>query len=182
VALSSLLSCLCSCGRFRFFRRCWRSVVVTESSGLDSGRFAGYPVCLKHPAIGRVIVVGRPVYRTYAFASGAWQGGVLAGQFQPRPMQAAQGSIVVPASYLAAKLAGVAWGWQTRWRCGFCWAGCLLSCLGFSGLAGFVHFSHCFRWVSLVNYGHRQVWCSPRIGANQAFGSVVVWPWLCWLA
>ena len=80
---------LCSCGRFSFCWWCLRSVVITVTSGLDSGHFAGYSVCLKHPCISRVILVWRPVYRTYAFASGAWQGGVLTELFQPRPMQAA---------------------------------------------------------------------------------------------
>ncbi len=105
---------LCSCGRFSFCWWCLRSVVVTVTSGLDSDRFARYSVCLKHPAIRRVILVGRPVHRTYAFASGAWEGGALTWLFQPRPMQAAKGSIVVQASYRAAKLACVALGWQTR--------------------------------------------------------------------
>jgi len=69
-----------------------------EISGLGSGRFVWHSVENKHPAINGFIVVGRPVYRTDAFASGAWQGGVLVGLFQPRPLQAAKGGIVANAS------------------------------------------------------------------------------------
>ena len=102
--------------RFLFFWWCLRSVVVAETSGLGSGRFVWRSVESKHPAINCFIVVGRPVHRTDAFAAGAWQGGVLARQFQPRPLQAAKGGIGAQASYRAARQACVPLCWQTRFE------------------------------------------------------------------
>ena len=89
MVLGSLLPCRYAFGRFSFFWRCLLSVVVAETSGLGSGRFVWHSVESKHPAINCFIVVGQSVHRADAFASGAWQGGVLAGLFQPRPLQAA---------------------------------------------------------------------------------------------